>query len=144
MAPDQNQPPHKARASVFRVSALPSEFINCHAGAADSQQTSNAAMASDTTEIVVEGNTNLTADQFTEPLSRQEAVLRTICSRLPTAEVVQEQLDLLRRTQHQMASESTETQSLLNAFLQFTRLLFGILFGVFCYFIVHNWHLVGE
>jgi hypothetical protein len=64
-------------------------------------------------------------------LARQEALLQTICDNLPSARVAKEELKLLQSIERRILSESSKTQFLWNVFLQFTGIIFVILFGVF-------------
>jgi hypothetical protein len=64
-------------------------------------------------------------------LARQEALLQIICDKLPSIQIAEEELKLLRSIKRRIPSESTKTQFWWNISLQVTGIIFVLLFGVF-------------
>jgi hypothetical protein len=71
------------------------------------------------------------ATELSQIFARQEALLQTICDNLPSVQIAEKELKMLQSIERQILSESSKTQFLWNVLLQFTGIIFVILFGVF-------------
>jgi hypothetical protein len=82
---------------------------------------------------VLEDNEDKTpeATELSHILARQEALLQNICDNLPSVQIAKEELKLLQSIERRILSKSSKTQFLWNVFLQFTGIIFVVLFGVF-------------
>jgi hypothetical protein len=60
-------------------------------------------------------------------LARQEALLQIICDKLPSIQIAEEELKLLRSIKRRIPSESTKTQFWGNISLQVTGIIFVLL-----------------
>lgn len=73
----------------------------------------------------------LDTNELSHILARQEALLRTICDKLPSVQIAKEELKLLQSIEHRILSQSSKTQFVWNVFLQLVGIIFVVLFGAF-------------